>query len=340
MPLKSTSSARRPRRQARVPRRKRVARKRVSRPSRGLRSSKIQGISGGLTESAVSLSAKRMRMDRRVVALGAPAHYQIVNGYDLLGSAFAPPASGQQTPVILGQWNSVADINGFQAQIPTIATIGGDTPTRFCLHSLKAVCTLNNPTSQTMYVDLYDIVARKDIPTAIATGATYAVSLPTQAWELSLFQQANSPIAFPASLQMGAVPTDGQLFNDYYKIVSKRSVVLPQNATHVHTVGLKLEKAFDKGELIVQSKYIAGWKDCTYYTMAVVRGQPCYDETSLLTTTITPALRWVVSEHYTYSWLQASGSVNTFQNVLPYGLAVVEKVLQLNNPTAGAVIGV
>jgi len=300
---------------------------------------KVQGISGGLTETAMSAGSHK-RLSKGVTALGAPAHYQITAGYDIASVSALPPAVGQQAPVILGQWNSVGDIENFQTQIPQIATIAGDTPTRFHMHSIKAVCTLNNPTGQTMYVDLYDIVAKRDIPNATATGLPYLVNLPTSAWAVSMTQQANSSLPYAAYQQLGAVPTQGQLFNDYYKVVSKRSVVLPQNATHVHTVSLKLDKSFDKGELIIQKQYLAGWKGFTYYTMAVVRGQPCLDEITGLTTTIEPAMRWVVSEHYTYSWLQANGSVNTFSNVMPYGSGTNVKVMQLNNPTVGPVIGV
>ena len=92
--------------------------------------------------------------------------------------------------------------------------------------------------------------------------------------------------------------------------------------------------------MIFRLQYLNGFKGFTYFTMAVVRGQPCYDSDANQTSTITPALRWVVSEHYEYSWVQANGSINTFKNSIPNGTVSSEKVLQLNNPQAGPVIGV
>lgn len=303
---------------------------------------KVQGISGGITETAlVAGSYKALR--KGLSKLGAPTFYQITASGDLATATplATAPASGRQCPAVLAQWNSVSDIFGLASNVPAIVTTFAVSPTRLHIHGIKGVITMNNPTSQTMVVDLYDVCAKMDLPTVASSGAPYAVALPTQAWETSMTQQSfGTALPYAASTQLGAQPTDGQLFKDYYKVVGKQSIVLPQNGSHIHTVSLKLDKNFDKGELDIQAQYLNGFKGFTYFTMAVVRGQPCYDSDANQTSTITPALRWVVSEHYEYSWVQANGSINTFKNSIPNGTVSSEKVLQLNNPQAGPVIGV
>jgi len=335
---KKRAPARKQKKRTVAPRKKRAARARVSRP---YAPRKVMGISGGLTETSMS-AGSRKRMGRGLVRLGAPAFYQITNGYDLVSQvpATLAPGLGRQCPVTLAQWNSVADVYQLSGNVPKINTIAGDTPTLFHLHGLKGVVTMNNPTSSTMFVDIYDICSRRDVPTSAATGAVHVVATPMTAWGTGLVQQANSPLAYDARAQLGALPTDTQLFNDYYKIVSSRSVVLPQNATHVHNVVLKLDKSFDLGEIEVQTQYMSAIKNFSYFTVAIVRGQPCLETESNQTSTISPALRWVVSEHYEYSWVQANGRLNTFQNSIPIGSFGSEKVVLLNTPNTGPVVGV
>ena len=220
---------------------------------------KINGISGGITESlTVSGSFKKLR--KGLVALGAPMHYIVTNSSNLdeehVGGI---PAAGLQAICTLGQWNSVADILNFSTNVPKVGTVSGDSPTRFHVHSLKASVTMSNNTSNTMFVDIYDFCAKKDIPMTSSTGATLTVSTPANAWLTSMFQQSQFSGGVLAPAVLGAVPTDGQIVKDYYKLVGKRSIVLPQNAVHVHKISLKLDKNFDLGETAIQASYLSGY---------------------------------------------------------------------------------
>ena len=315
----------------------------VSKRKAGKRTSKmsvrkINGVSGGITESlTVSGSFKKLR--KGLVALGAPIHYVVTNSSNLetsyLGNA---PAPGLQTSSILGQWNSLYDVGQMAQAVPREPTVSGDTPTRFHLHSMKASLTMSNNTSNTMFVDLYDFCAKKDIPSSVSTGATLNISTPANAWFTSMSQQSEFSGGVAAYQVLGAVPTDGQIVKDYYKLVGKRSIVLPQNAVHVHNVSLKLDKNFDLGEVAVQASYLAGYGGFTYYTMAIVRGMPCCNSgVSGGVITTTPSLMWTTQEHYEFSWVQANGSVwYGVNNIIGAG---TPSVLLLNNPAMGVPVG-
>ena len=315
----------------------------VSKRKAGKRASKmsvrkINGVSGGITESlTVSGSFKKLR--KGLVALGAPMNYVVTNSgnldSDFLGVA---PAAGLQTSTTMGQWNSAADIINYSHNVPVIATVSGQSPTRFHLHSLKANITMSNNTSNTMFVDLYDFCAKKDIPLSAATGATLNVTTPANAWLTSMLQQSDFSGGVAAYQVLGSSPTDGQIVKDYFKLVGKRSIVLPQNAVHVHKISLKLDKNFDLGEMAIQAAYLAGFAGITYYTMAVIRGMPCCNSgvSGGVITTI-PSLMWTTQEHYEYAWVQSAGSVWYGQNnIIGAG---TPSVLLLNNPVMGVPVG-
>jgi len=330
MPRPRKAPARRPRRKAPAKKARRPARRSARRPARrGNLVSKVQGKSGAQTSSKFSHSL-RANKPRNVTALGAPSRY-IVNQAGILQGT-----PGQQKTKNTGQWFSVADIVNLSQMVPTIVTTQGTTPTHFHLQGVSAECTLNNCTATPQMVDVYDIVARRDIPLQTATGASYSVNTPYDAWITGMFDQnvgsAAPGLPIPSDI-FGAKPTDSQIFNDYYRIVRRTELILPQNATHVHKVNLNVNRVMNLTEISVMKQYLGGIKDVTHYTMCVVRGGLALDFDAEVTTTVSPYIRYVLLENYRFSFLQASGSEWKYSNTLTNAEDV--RVLQLNNPTLG-----
>ena len=312
-------------------------------PGRALRS--VTSMTGLITNSVTSFG-KAKRLSKGLSRLGAPCHYVVNSHGSRIPDASTP--SGRQDCVLLGQWNSVQDVFNASLLVPTsaVASATGKTPTRFHMKSIQAEQTLQNPTSVTMIYDLYDVVARKDIPNSNSTGPAQGTAVydPISAWVSGMYNQNNTAImpGFPDPINiLGAKPTDSQLFNDYYRVVKKTSLVLQQNSTHVHKVNLTMDKNFDLNEIITQVAYLNGIANFTFYTFAVMRGLPVVtpgSESNLGTTTVPPHLRWVNSEHYQFSWLQSQGNEFLYQYDMAGAINGAINALQLNNPTVGSVI--
>jgi len=330
MPPRSRRPARRPRRKAPAKKARRPARRSARRPARrGNLFTKVQGRTGGQTASSFSHSL-RSNKPRKVSALGAPSRY-VVNAADIIQGT-----PGQQKTKSVGQWFSMADIVNLSVMVPSILTTQGVTPTHFFLQGVTAEVTLNNATATPQMVDVYDIVARRDIPLQSVTGAPYSVNTPYDAWITGMFDQnvgsASPGLPIPSDI-FGAKPTDSQIFNDYYRIVRRTELVLPQNATHVHKVNINVNRSLNLTEVSVMKQYLGGLKDVTHYTMCVVRGGIGLDFTAEVTTSVSPYIRYISLENYRFSFLQASGSEWKYSNTLTNAEDV--RVLQLNNPTLG-----
>ena len=323
----------RPQRKKAAPARKRQARKRVSRqPSQ--KSQRIISTSAGSSSSKFMSKRRYARHGKNITALGAVNKYVITRGLNISGF------DGRQTLAVIGQWGSLADIANVASTVPSPAPPSGTgiNPTRFHLKSIVASVTMTNPTSTTIEVDLYDVVCRKDAPVFKTGYFGNGVALPTTAWSSGMLQQAIQPsLPYPAEQYLGALPTDSQLFKDYYRVLKRTSVSMAQASTHVHHVNISFERDFDRGELQVQTDYLAQVANFSHFTMAVVRGQPARDvtqSTSYAMSTTVPILFVLSLENYQYSWLQSAGSFWSGTTTLPPQGAVLD-VLNLNTPTVG-----
>lgn len=327
MPRPRKAPARKPRRKAPAKKGRSARRPARRQARRGNKQLKVQGKTDGQSMSVFSHSL-RSNKPRNVSSMGAPQRYVVTQAGLVVGNV------GQQKCQSVGQWFSLADIQNLATQVPSIATSLGNTPTHFTLQGVTAEVTFNNATGSHQLVDIYDIVARKDIPLASATGAIYPVATPYEAWQTGMFDQNVSASGPPTpDAIIGSKPTDSVVFNNYYRIVKRTELVLPQNATHLHKVNINVNRTFNLTELSVMSKYLGGIKDVTHYTMVVVRGGIGFDVAGGVTSTIAPWVRWISLENFRFSFLQASGSTFKYNNMITNPENIT--VLNLNNPTVG-----
>lgn len=247
--------------------------------------------------------------------------------------------TGYQGVYTLAQFNSMADTYNIALEIPSVATILAEAPSRFCMRSVTAEVSLTNTSSQPAWVDLYDVEVHHDIPISTAV----SVSTPGSAWKTGASLQSTD--AFPppgagalisAYNLLGSRPTDSQLFKDYYRIKQKRTVLLQPNGLHVHHVTVSTGRQFDLHQIRTYNGIMAGLAGYTVYTMAVLRGAPVKLAEEGSASTGNPIVRFVVSERYQFNYIFNNGSTMAYSDVLPTG---VPEQLLTNNPTVGTPIG-
>lgn len=176
-------------------------------------------------------------------------------------------------------------------------------PTRqFLLESSTCEYLITNSTLATMYVDIYDVVRKRN-----QTGvAPYQTSTPDQAWAAGVYDESSGDTTgwqVPNSL-----PTDSRLFKDFFKVVQRNHIALGQGDTHRHHLKLNSNDLLDDALLNAADGDLAG---ISVYTMIVAYGQPSSveDETgATLVTTAGGAIDVIATKRYKYTYVQDSTS--------------------------------
>jgi len=341
--MRRRPGAKRPTRRPRGPARKRAGAVRPKRAPRVRRQrvaggSVIQNAQGMMTMSSFVKSRTAYRPDK-LSQMGPSNFYVLTKSFNLSSP------DGIQAVQVVGQWNSLVDILGLAQQAQAISyppslTIGND-PMRFLAKKINCEVDITNSSSWGCILDIYDIVCRRDTPQASVVTAGYNVGTPFGAWvsggQLEL--TPTLPTGYTDYSQVpGTQPSDSQLFKDYYRIVSKKTVILPQVGNHKHRVVIDVQKAFNLNQVQTDKTFLVGYKDFTHFTMLVARGQPlATTETPVSTTTYGPVqLRTMTTERYEYSWVATSGmGTKTFATITPN---IGNKCVQTNLPAVGSTI--
>lgn len=289
----------------------------------------IVSMPGSQTQTRFSHGHGIARIRKGLTALGVPSYYVFNKAYTI------QPPGGTQGVAVIGQWNSVPDVY----QMMLTATYGSYTtssasPMKFHVRSLQAELMLTNSTNVGCVMDIYDIACKQDAPHSSTTGPTENVSTPVNAWLQGETKQLTSaiPAGYTSGVYVpGSIPKDSQIFKDYYKIVSKKSIAFGAGASHQHIVNLRIPRQFDQNETTTHATYLNGLRGFTMFTMVVVRGQiassagPGGNEPSQNSTVL---IRAVATERYEYQWLQANGSTKTYNLSMPApgsaGVAMVD----------------
>lgn len=277
----------------------------------------IVSIPGSQTQTRFSHGHGIARVRKGLTALGVPSYYVFNKAYTI-----QPPA-GTQGVSIIGQWNSVPDVN----QMMLTATYSSysqspASPMKFHVRSLQAELMLTNSTNVGCVMDIYDIAVKQDAPQSSATGPTENVSTPVNAWLQGETKQLTSAIpgGYTSGVYVpGSLPKDSQIFKDYYKIVSKKSIAFGAGASHQHIVNLRIPRQFDQNETTTQVTYLNALRGFSMFTMVVVRGQvqSAAGPGGADSQNSTVLIRAVATERYEYQWLQANGSTKTFNLAMP-----------------------
>jgi hypothetical protein len=274
----------------------------------------IIGTSVGSTMSNYASPIKPMKLKAGLAALAVPSTFVVTNGYEL------QPFGGNQSQITVGQWFSLADIVNMSTQVAAAASTGpAKPPTMFHLHNLMAEVAIQNASNAQLTVDIYDVIAKQDLPASAASGPTFNVSTPINAWSQGLANQLYGsslpPNCTSGTQVLGSKPMDSQLFQDYYRITSHKTVLMAQGGQHLHKVNLSVNKSMDLNKVNVAAQYLEGFKGLTQFTFLSVRGQPAYcDQDPPFTTTSPYLLRVISTERYLYSWLSNSAKTSTYNN--------------------------
>jgi len=147
--------------------------------------------------------------------------------------------------------------------------------------------------------------------------------------------QSSPPVPLPF-YSLSCVPTDSQLFKDYFTIKKKTRVFMAPGACHKHVVNIKTNRLLD--EYLVPTTHSA-MKGFGSFTMAVVRGMPVWDgeNAGITATTCSTAIQWVKSERIKYSYIADTSYTSLFGSSLSQIPAANQ---QFVSPLNGTVVNV
>lgn len=173
-------------------------------------------------------------------------------------------------------------------------------PRQFVLESTTAEYMITNSTLATMYVDVYDVIRKRD-----ADSDEPATLNPREAWVIG----EDNQYGVPGSLvykNINSLPSDSRLLKDYFKIVQRSHISLAQGATHKHHVALKANKLIDTN-LLDSKEPTEDLAGLSVYTMIVCYGQPSsikVEGAPTVVTTASGAIDIVKCVRYKYTWIQ------------------------------------
>nr|WAE42574.1 MAG: capsid protein [Cressdnaviricota sp.] len=201
------------------------------------------------------------------------------------------------------------------AQAQSSAAAGtSQTPTgfrtdRILLKKVNAELSLANSTNMTCRVELYDVIARRDIYPFTSLSSTQIVPTPTLAFAYGLQNELQTS-SNTANQNVGTTPFDSQLFCKFWKIQKITHVILAPGQVHMHKVSYSPNYVLDN-QLLSQTNMAAIGK-LACYTMAVAVGQPILDATGLVTTGQVELLT-IARQDYEFSYIP--NNLKTMVNV-------------------------
>ena len=164
-----------------------------------------------------------------------------------------------------GDWSilNLDDVKRVATHVPGLSGTP-QVPKRFVLNSCQCEFIITNSSLATAYVDIYDIVRRRD------EGVNQNTAGPTGAWITGVNNQELTAGTNGYKV-INSLPTDAALFRDYFKVKKRTHVSLSQGSTHRHHVTMKPNYLVDSNLLDNLSGDVTG---LTCYTMIVAYGQP------------------------------------------------------------------
>lgn len=197
-------------------------------------------------------------------------------------------------------WNSTQELFNISSLVPGGGTAYPNAPKRFHLESVVGELLMTNSSLATQYVDIYDIVRKRD--QGASGGGSPPTADPLSAWRQGVSDQTSTSPDFTAWQNVMSLPTDSKLFNDWFRVIKRSHVGLQAGSTHRHSVILKPNKIIDTELLQRSNGDLAGY---SVYVLVVINGQPASikDEGGAIVTTATTALDCVYSSRVKYSWV-------------------------------------
>lgn len=250
--------------------------------------------------SATKTMTKGMRKGR-IVAEGTGGqyssfHYRKKNWLEKsIDKSIAPTkvefANAGQILSGIGKQNiQVVGTAFLQSEIATIyADIFSSTKNdRFLLKKCQLRTVFSNIFLSNVTVDIYDIIARKDVGSS-------SISDPVVAWAQGDIDSG----ATSGYTQVGATPYQTEVFNQYFKVMQTTRVVLGAGQQHAHHVDLEPHRLMS-WPYWNYTGY--GFKDLTYYCVVVLHGAPANDTMTQTQVTVGQGgLNFIFEKEYTAS---------------------------------------
>jgi hypothetical protein len=210
-----------------------------------------------------------------------------------------------------------------------LQAIRGESPdspinaSRVLLEYVEGEILFANAAVFTTSCTIYDVIARRDLPTVNCGD-------PNTAWFAGLQDEGAGGTGFTT---VGAEPFQSELFNQYFKVHGKTKVDIPSGGTHRHVIRWRPNKVLHN-EVMTNSVYSAGGSnaggvaDITVFTLIIFHGQPAHDSTTITSVTVSPASLDVIHKtSMKYRYLQESSTDWTRSNGLGTTFAVGAQVV-------------
>lgn len=264
-----------------------------------------EGVGGQYTE-CVYRGPTSYGVDRTSVSLYAP-QVEVAN---IAGQLLVTP--GVQNAAAPMQMCSSADFN---------LIAGTSKIQRYVLERAIGEIFMANNYKANVRITIYDVVARRDIPSATLTSA------------FTTWSQGLTDIGLTNTYQnVGATPYGSDAFNFYWKVLNRTEVVLAGGSVHRHRVVWK------GGKLVAgpEAAYLSGWKDCTYNTLVVISGQPAHDSTTKTSVTLgSGGIDYTIQTEHRWKLLSSNLPVINRSNALATSFAAGEAEAFVGGTTTG-----
>jgi len=184
-------------------------------------------------------------------------------------------------------------------------------PNRFLIETCQVAINFANVSTAPVELTLYDIVLKRDLPTQLTWNVGIPLTpavftpYPEEYWAVgSNLNNGVSPLTpGPTPSQyLGARPTDSTPFNNYFKIVAKKRIMLSQGGVHRHTISLKVNRFIDSFMINAtgapDNSFPWGQRKLAHYLMYNSVGMPCSDLSGVNVTSSDTHLDIIASYRY------------------------------------------
>lgn len=273
----------------------------------GIRRGKIVAEGTGGQYSSFTL-VKPNYLEKTVNHTLAPVK-SVFNGSSQILSAVGK----QQAGAVLSLFDH-ADVTACYGDI-----IGG-TLARINLQKATASVMLSNIFLSNVTIDIYDVIARKDLVTAAtATGVMAWASGDTDEGTANEY------------LKLGSTPFQTELFNQYYRVAQVTRVILGSGQMHRHHVNIDPHKLMTYSYL---NNCTYGFRELTYETILVVRGAPANDTVVQTQVTVgAGGVNVVYEKEYTTVQLANNNALVRDHSTLATAFTTAEQVVDLGGTT-------
>jgi len=195
---------------------------------------------------------------------------------------------------------------------------------RLVVNQVHSELLLTNNRLGNCHVTLYDIIARKD-------GLDPTSGSPYDCWNTG---DINSGSGATPILQPGTMPTESDLFNQFWKVVHKTEVIMSGGGTHRH-IRTHTPNKFIHQEYAERAT--SSLRDLTTCTLIVMHGQPAQDSTTHTQVSLGAAsLALVATRNIKFSSLYNQFAVVSYDNNLPSSFTVAEEIVNIGGSTISA----